>query len=60
MPSPIAPQLADLVERLLGGPLPVRVRAWDGSEAGPPSDPERPLPPTVVLRHSRALRRLLW
>ena len=60
MPSPIAPQLAELVERLLGGPLPVRIRAWDGSEAGPPVDPDRPAPPTVVLRHRRALRRLLW
>jgi cyclopropane-fatty-acyl-phospholipid synthase len=30
------------------------VRAWDGSEAGPPGAP------TVVVRHRRALRRLLW
>ena len=34
--------------------LPVRVRAWDGTEAGPPSAP------VVVLRSPLALRRLLW
>jgi cyclopropane-fatty-acyl-phospholipid synthase len=56
----VAPQLAGLVERLLGAPLPVRIRAWDGSEAGPAPDPDRPPPPVVVLRHRRTLRRLLW
>ncbi len=54
MRHPIAPQLAALVERLLGVPLPVRLRAWDGSEAGAATGP------TVVIRHRRALRRLLW
>jgi cyclopropane-fatty-acyl-phospholipid synthase len=34
--------------------LPVRVRAWDGSEAGPAG------PPTAVLRSPLALRRALW
>lgn len=34
--------------------LPVRVRAWDGSESGPPAAP------AVVLRSPRALRRILW
>src|SRR4051794_6180803 len=34
--------------------LPVRLRAWDGSEAGPPDAP------VVVVRSRRALRRLLW
>jgi Mycolic acid cyclopropane synthetase len=34
--------------------LPARVRAWDGSEAGPPAGP------TVVLRSPLALRRILW
>ena len=57
MPRPVAPQLAALVERVLGTPLPVRLRAWDGSEAGPAADPAAPV---VVLRHRRALRRLLW
>ncbi|MEV7104432.1 cyclopropane-fatty-acyl-phospholipid synthase family protein [Streptomyces atroolivaceus] len=49
-----ASRLTALAEELLGEPLPVRIRAWDGSEAGPPGAP------TLVLRHRRALRRLLW
>ena len=51
---PVAPQLAGLVERLIGAPLPVRIRAWDGSEAGAAAGP------VAVIRHRRALRRLLW
>ncbi|WP_344376754.1 cyclopropane-fatty-acyl-phospholipid synthase family protein, partial [Streptomyces mauvecolor] len=43
-----------LAEELLGEALPVRIRAWDGSEAGPPGAP------VLVVRHRRALRRLLW
>ncbi|MFI9390202.1 class I SAM-dependent methyltransferase [Streptomyces bauhiniae] len=50
----VAHRLAVLVEDALGAPLPVRLRAWDGSETGP-SDA-----PVVVLRSRRALRRLLW
>jgi cyclopropane-fatty-acyl-phospholipid synthase len=34
--------------------LPVRLRAWDGSEAGPADAP------TVILRSPLALRRALW
>lgn len=49
-----ATRLTALAGRLLGEDLPVRVRAWDGSEAGPPGAP------VLVLRHRRALRRLLW
>ncbi|MER5690994.1 class I SAM-dependent methyltransferase [Streptomyces mirabilis] len=49
-----APRLKSLVEQLVGAPLPIRVRAWDGSEAGPPGAP------AVVVRNRRALRRLLW
>lgn len=49
-----APRLKSLVEQLLGDPLPVRIRAWDGSEAGPPGAP------VLVVRNRRALRRLLW
>ncbi|MET8856388.1 cyclopropane-fatty-acyl-phospholipid synthase family protein [Streptomyces sp. NPDC004579] len=49
-----APRLKGLVEQLLGTPLPLRVRAWDGSEAGPPAAP------ALVVRNRRALRRLLW
>ncbi|GAA1348991.1 SAM-dependent methyltransferase [Streptomyces beijiangensis] len=47
-------RLTALAEDLLGTPLPVRIRAWDGSESGPPGAP------VLVLRHRRALRRLLW
>ncbi|GAA2283565.1 cyclopropane-fatty-acyl-phospholipid synthase [Streptomyces ruber] len=47
-------RLQGLVEQLLGAPLPVRIRAWDGSQAGPPGAP------TLVVRHRRALRRLLF
>lgn len=54
MPRPVAPQLAGLVERLIGAPLPVRIRAWDGSEAGATDGP------VAIIRHRRALRRLLW
>ncbi|MGC2998689.1 class I SAM-dependent methyltransferase [Streptomyces sp. G35A] len=49
-----APRLQGLVEQLLGTPPPVRIRAWDGSEAGPPGAP------TLVVRNRRALRHLLW
>ena len=49
-----ASRLKSLVEQLLGVPLSVRIRAWDGSEAGPPGGP------TLVVRNRRALRRLLW
>ncbi|MCC3769802.1 cyclopropane-fatty-acyl-phospholipid synthase family protein [Streptomyces sp. UNOC14_S4] len=49
-----ARRLTTLVEDVLGTPLPVRLRAWDGSEYGPPGTP------TLVVRHRRALRRLLW
>ncbi|CAL9507401.1 putative fatty acid methyltransferase [Streptomyces sp. enrichment culture] len=49
-----APRLKGLVEQVLGEPLPVRIRAWDGSQAGPPGAP------VLVVRNRRALRRLLW
>ncbi|MCD7441632.1 cyclopropane-fatty-acyl-phospholipid synthase family protein [Streptomyces lincolnensis] len=47
-------RLRDLFGQLLGVPLPVRIRAWDGSEAGPPDAP------ALVVRNRRAVRRLLW
>ncbi|MDX3851396.1 cyclopropane-fatty-acyl-phospholipid synthase family protein [Streptomyces sp. AK02-01A] len=47
-------RLTTLAEELLGAPLPVRIRAWDGSESGPPDAP------TLIIRNRRALRRLLW
>ncbi|MET8473339.1 cyclopropane-fatty-acyl-phospholipid synthase family protein [Streptomyces sp. NPDC006422] len=49
-----AQRLKNLAEQLFGVELPVRLRAWDGSEAGPPDAP------VLVVRHRRALRRLLW
>jgi cyclopropane-fatty-acyl-phospholipid synthase len=50
----VAPLLAAAVEPLIGGELPVRVIAWDGSVAGPPAAP------VVWLRSAAALRRMLW
>ncbi|MEV6472875.1 cyclopropane-fatty-acyl-phospholipid synthase family protein [Streptomyces sp. NPDC051657] len=49
-----ASRLTALAEELLSEPLSVRIRAWDGSESGPPGAP------VLVIRHRRALRRLLW
>ncbi|MEW1547391.1 cyclopropane-fatty-acyl-phospholipid synthase family protein [Streptomyces tsukubensis] len=52
--TPVAPKLTALAESLLDAPFPLRIRAWDGSESGPPGGP------VLVVRHRRALRRLLW
>ncbi|MDX2544349.1 class I SAM-dependent methyltransferase [Streptomyces sp. WI04-05B] len=49
-----ASRLQSFAEQLLGVPLPMRIRAWDGSQAGPPGAP------TLLVRNRRALRRLLW
>ncbi|MBC6461113.1 class I SAM-dependent methyltransferase [Actinomadura sp. HBU206391] len=56
-----ASRLAPLLVRILlgspdaaGSELPIRVRAWDGSVIGPAGAP------AFVIRHRRALRRLLW
>ncbi|WP_327302792.1 cyclopropane-fatty-acyl-phospholipid synthase family protein [Streptomyces sp. NBC_01298] len=51
---PAAVRLAELLAHFFDGPLPVRLRAWDGSEAGPADAP------LVVLRSPDALRRLVW
>ncbi|MEV6962714.1 cyclopropane-fatty-acyl-phospholipid synthase family protein [Streptomyces sp. NPDC051207] len=50
----VAVQLTDLLRPYFPGPLPVRLRAWDGSEAGPADAP------LVILRAPAVLRRLLW
>jgi cyclopropane-fatty-acyl-phospholipid synthase len=51
----IAARIAEALGVVLGvDRLPVRLRAWDGSEAGPPDAP------LVVVRSRRALRRLVW
>lgn len=56
--TPVRPgaahRLAVLAQDALGGPLPVRLRTWDGSETGPADAP------VVVVRSRRALRHLLW
>ena len=52
--STVADRLAGLVKDTAGIDLPVRIRAWDGSEAGPSDGP------VLVIRSRRALRRLLW
>jgi cyclopropane-fatty-acyl-phospholipid synthase len=49
----VARKLAQLISPLLGAELPVRIRAWDGSEIGPVDGP------TLQLTSRRALRRLL-
>ncbi|HET7386604.1 MAG TPA: cyclopropane-fatty-acyl-phospholipid synthase family protein [Nocardioidaceae bacterium] len=60
MPAPasagtgVAEQLAAVAAPLFAGRLPVRIRAWDGSVAGPADAP------TVVVNHPAALRRLVY
>jgi cyclopropane-fatty-acyl-phospholipid synthase len=50
----VAAEMAAVVTPLFGGELPVRIRAWDGSVAGPDDAP------TVVVNDPAALRRLLF
>ncbi|MEU2423868.1 class I SAM-dependent methyltransferase [Streptomyces sp. NPDC007851] len=49
-----ASRLRSVAEQVLGVPLPVRLRAWDGSQAGPPDAP------ALVIRNRRALRHMLF
>lgn len=50
-----ASRLADALAVVLGTDgIPLRLRAWDGTEAGPADAP------VVVFRSRRALRRMLW
>ncbi len=49
-----APELHAVLTRAVGDDLPMRLRAWDGSEAGPDGAP------VVELRSADAVRRLLW
>jgi cyclopropane-fatty-acyl-phospholipid synthase len=49
-----ADRLGQLLTTALGGPLPLRLRAWDGSECGPADAP------VVVVRSRSALRRMVW
>ena len=50
----VAARLEEALRPFVGGSLPVRLVAWDGSQAGPD------LAPVVELRSPDALRRLLW
>jgi len=54
MRTNVAERLASLLGHLLGNQLPLRVRGWDGSEAGPPGAP------VLVVNDRRAIRRMLW
>ena len=49
-----AERLSPVLAELLGAELPIRLRGWDGVEAGPPGAP------VLVLRNRRALRHLIW
>jgi cyclopropane-fatty-acyl-phospholipid synthase len=52
---PAARMVAELVQALLGVPMPWGVRCWDGSSvAGPPGSP------TLVVNTPRALRRVVY
>lgn len=50
----VAARLEEALRPFIGGDLPVRLVAWDGSAAGPE------VAPVVELRSPEALRRLLW
>ncbi|GAA1481617.1 cyclopropane-fatty-acyl-phospholipid synthase family protein [Gordonia sinesedis] len=52
--APVATTLADALAPYVGGELPIRLTAWDGSTAGLPDAPH------VVLYSRTALRRILW
>ncbi|MBN3498278.1 SAM-dependent methyltransferase [Arthrobacter pascens] len=53
--SGVAPRLAKALAIVLGTEeIPIRLRAWDGSEAGPADAP------VIEFRSRRALRRMLW
>jgi cyclopropane fatty-acyl-phospholipid synthase-like methyltransferase/DUF1365 family protein len=54
VPVSAAHRVASLVRATTGLEPPVRVQAWDGSQAGPADGP------LLVIRSRRALRRLLW
>jgi cyclopropane-fatty-acyl-phospholipid synthase len=49
-----ADRVVVILEHILGAPVPLRIRAWDGSVAGAEDGP------TLLINSRRALRRLLW
>ncbi|GAA3616591.1 cyclopropane-fatty-acyl-phospholipid synthase family protein [Kineosporia mesophila] len=50
----LAAEVTPIAEAVLGKDLPIRIRLWDGTETGPADAP------VLVVRSSRALRRLFW
>jgi cyclopropane-fatty-acyl-phospholipid synthase len=50
----VADRIVVILERILGAPVPLRIRAWDGSVAGAADGP------TLLINSRRALRRVLW
>jgi cyclopropane-fatty-acyl-phospholipid synthase len=52
---PAAELVSELARALLGVPLPLGLRCWDGSEV-----PGRPGSPTLIVRNPRALRRIVY
>ncbi|MFD0760125.1 hypothetical protein [Arthrobacter ulcerisalmonis] len=54
MSGALAGTIADVLRPVVGGELPVRLKVWDGSEAGPLDAP------VVLLQSPDAIRRLLW
>ena len=54
MTAALAETIADALRPVVGGDLPVRLKVWDGSEAGPADAP------VVRLNSPDAIRRLLW
>jgi len=52
--STVAQELHGLLARAAGPELPLRLKAWDGSEAGPAGAP------VLELRSPDALRRMVW
>ena len=53
-PVDIAARLLSLAEDAMGLKLPIRLRAWDGSEAGLAGGP------VLVIRDKKALRHIMW
>ncbi len=53
-PTGVAPRLEAALRPFVGGDLPVRLTAWDGSVAGPEGAP------SVLLNSPAVIRRLLW
>jgi cyclopropane-fatty-acyl-phospholipid synthase len=50
----LAPRMASVAEQLTGRPLPVGLRAYDGSQAGPGGQP------ALEITSPVALRRMIW